>query len=154
MFAGENCTTPAPVILSMTLSETLRGGGTDDDVGVGVEQLVDRRARDVGRAVTGVGLDLHDLLAEHAAGVVDVLDGRSTPANSGGPRNARSPVCGSRVPIVSVPSPFGGRGALAGRGRCLSPSTLSSLLLPQAVSASDAVASDRSRAPERGWGES
>ena len=31
---------------------------------------------------------------------------RSTPANSGGPRNARSPVCGSRVPMVRVPSPL------------------------------------------------
>ena len=30
----------------------------------------------------------------------------STPANSGGPRKARSPVAGSSVPTVRVPSPL------------------------------------------------
>ena len=57
MFAGENCTTPAPVILSITLSET------DDDAApmttseLADEQLVGLGAGDVRRTVTGVGLD-------------------------------------------------------------------------------------------------
>jgi len=33
------------------------------------------------------------------------LIARATPASSGGPRNARLPVCGSAVPIFSVKSP-------------------------------------------------
>ncbi len=52
-----------------------RGGGTDDGVRVGVEQLVGLGASDVGRAVTGVRLDLYDVLVQHAAGRVDVVDG-------------------------------------------------------------------------------
>src|SRR3546814_16568765 len=34
------------------------------------------------------------------------LTARSTAANSGGPRNASEPVCGSSVPTVKVPSPL------------------------------------------------
>ena len=59
----------------MTLSDTDGRGGTDDDVGVRVEQLVGLGARDVRGAVTGVGLDLDDVLAEDATGGVDVVDG-------------------------------------------------------------------------------
>src|SRR4051794_10345123 len=69
-----------------------------------------------------------------------------TPANSGGPRKARSPVCGSRVPTVSVPSPFLPAGALelAEDEVLLLLEDLSLLLPPpQAVSARDAVASTR-----------
>ena len=74
MLAGENITLLAPMILSMTLSETLDDGRAEDDVGVGVEQLVDLLAADVGRQVAGVALGLLDGLAEDATGVVDVLD--------------------------------------------------------------------------------
>ena len=49
-------------------------GGTDDGVDVVAHQLVDLATRDVGGAVTGVGLDVHDILAEDSAGGVDVLD--------------------------------------------------------------------------------
>ncbi len=57
-------------------AERHRGrGGTDDHVGVRVEELVGLGARDVGGAVTGVRLGLHDVLAHHAAGGVDVVDG-------------------------------------------------------------------------------
>ena len=41
-----------------------------------LKQLVDLGTRDVGRAVTGVGLDVDDVLAEDAASGVDVLDGQ------------------------------------------------------------------------------
>src|SRR3954453_21429760 len=65
-----------------------------------------------------------------------------TPANSGGPRKARSPVCGSSVPTVRVPSPLpAGALELGAEELLLSLEELLSLLLPpQAVSASDAVA--------------
>ena len=45
--------------------------------------------------VTGVALDADDVLAEHATVRVDLLDRELNPANSGGPRKANEPVCGS-----------------------------------------------------------
>jgi len=49
--------------------------GPDDNVGVLREKLVHRRTGDVRCAVTGVGVDLDDLLAIHATGRVDLVDG-------------------------------------------------------------------------------
>ena len=144
VFAGENCTTPAPVILSMTLSDT------EDDAAPRMTSAFASSSLSVwapamsGRAVTRVGLDLDDVLAEHAAGGVDVVDGglrrRRTPAGRG-TRGHRSAAAGCRS--SGVPSPLaGGAGARrSGEDDAAAAGALLSLLLPQAVRASDAVAS-------------
>ena len=64
------------MILSMTLSETLEEAAPTMTSASASSSLSTCGARDVGGAVAGVGLDLHDVLAEHAAGRVDLLDGQ------------------------------------------------------------------------------
>ena len=74
-----------------------------------------------------------------------------TPANSGGPRKARSPVCGSRVPIVRVPSPFLA-GALELDDELLSlDDELSLLLLAAGGEREGRGREDCGRAPGAGW---
>ena len=142
MFAGENCTMPAPVILSMTLSDT------EEDAAPTIASAFASSSLSVwAPAMSGVPSPESALtwttslpLTPPAALMSSMAV--CTPANSGGPRNARSPVCGSRVPIVRVPSPLAGALALD-EAEALEPPPAEPLLLlpPQAVSASDAVAS-------------
>jgi hypothetical protein len=61
-----------------------------------------------------------------------------TPANSGGPRNARSPVCGRRLPMVRVPSPVGSAPSLV--SSFVGSAVGSSSVPPQAVRTSAAAA--------------
>ena len=75
MFAGENIVTPAAVILSITVSVTL------DDAAPMMASTFSDRCRSVvwsawlRRRVTGVAGDVDDVLAEHATGLVDLVDG-------------------------------------------------------------------------------
>ena len=137
---ARTATTPAPVILSMTLSETPEDAAPTMTSALCVEQLVDLGARDVGRAVTGVGLDLDDVLAEHAAGGVDVLDGQ---VDAGELRRAEEgEVTGLREQGADGQGAvaLGGAAATLAR-RCRRLHCRSSSPLPQAVRTSAAVAS-------------
>src|SRR6478736_8208798 len=106
VFAGENCTTPAPVILSMTLSDT-----EDDAAPTMASAFASSSLSVCAPAMSGVpspesALTWTTSLPSTPPAALMSSTAVCTPANSGGPRNARSPVCGSRVPIVRVPSPF------------------------------------------------
>ena len=106
MFAGEICTTPAPVILSITESETLdEAAPTMASTSLDSRRSTDCEAVSVevspeSELVTSTCLPLTP-----PASLMSLM-ARSTPANSGGPRKASEPVCGSSVPILSVPSPL------------------------------------------------
>src|SRR3954468_23281757 len=145
VFAGENCTTPAPVILSMTLSDT------EDEAAPTITSAFASRSLSVwAPAMSGVPSPesaltcLTGLPSTPPAALMSSM-AVCTPANSGGPRKARSPVCGSSVPTVNTPSPLVGALELepAADGELLDLLPALSLLLslPHAVSASDAVAS-------------
>ena len=79
VLAGENMVTPAAVILSMTDKRHARRGGADDHVDVLREETVRGLVGLVGRRVAGVALDAHDVLAEHATVLVDLLEGQVEP---------------------------------------------------------------------------
>src|SRR3954449_1521385 len=143
VLAGENSTTPAPVILSMTLSET-----EDAAAPMMMSALALRSLSTLCPAMSGVpspesALACFTGLPFTPPAALMSLTAASTPANSGGARKARSPVCGSSVPTTSVPSPL-----LAAPPFGLDDGFADEPLLalsfeepPQAVSARDALAS-------------
>src|SRR5215218_7366760 len=106
VLAGEICSTPAPTILSMTDSDTLDDAApTMASTSFDSSRSTDCEAVSVevspeSELVTSTGLPLTP-----PASLMS-LTARSTPANSGGPRKASEPVCGSSVPILRVPSPL------------------------------------------------
>ena len=98
--------TPAPTILSITESDTL------DDAApmMASTSLESRRSTDCDAVSVEVSPESESIFSTGLpltppASLMS-LRARSTPANSGGPRNASEPVCGSSVPILSVPSPL------------------------------------------------
>ncbi len=127
MLAGETWTTPALTILSMTDSETLEDAAPTITLTpacsrrstVWVAVSVDVSPESPWLYSTGLPSTPPALLISSIA--------YSTPANSGGPRKARLPVSGSRVPILRTPSPA--RSASTGlTGRALNSSLASTVL--------------------------
>src|SRR3954447_16905479 len=113
VLAGEISMTPAPVILSITESETL-----DDAAPTMASTLLERRrSTDCDAVSVEVSPESESTFSTclpftPPASLMS-LSARSTPANSGGPRKASEPVGGSGVPIFGVPSPFAAVLALA-----------------------------------------
>src|SRR5664279_6287854 len=106
VLAGEYMTTPADMILSMTVSDTPDEAAptmTSDPALISLSDSAGAMALSVSpespRTVTT------SLPSTPPASLMSLM-ARSTPANSGGPRKARLPVSGSKVPIVRVPSPL------------------------------------------------
>src|SRR5829696_4169054 len=106
VLAGEISTAPAPVILSMTDRETL-----DEAAPTTASTLFDNsRSTDWDAVSVEVSPESESTFSTCVpltppASLMS-WRARSTPANSGGPRKASEPVCGSSVPILSVPSPL------------------------------------------------
>src|SRR6266545_8153110 len=105
VLAGDHCTTPAFTILSMTVKDTL-----DDAAPMMASTFSARRRSTVWLAVSV------DVSPESPCEYSTSLPpnppfsftsemARLTPANSGGPRNARLPVSGRIEPNLRVPSP-------------------------------------------------
>src|SRR5215207_7048417 len=107
VLAGENSTTPAPTILSMTLSETLEDAAPMMTSAFAASSLSTEPGAIFGVPSPESALLWATALPSTPPASLMSLTARSTPANSGGPRNARSPVDGSRVPTVRTPSPLG-----------------------------------------------
>src|SRR6478736_10223600 len=144
VFAGENCTTPAPVILSITLSDT------EEDAAPTMTSAFASSSLSVwAPAMSGVpspesALTWTTSLPFTPPAALMSSTAVWTPANSGGPRKARSPVCGRSVPTVRTPSPLaaGALELVAAELLLLSLEALLLLLLPpHAVRARDAVVS-------------
>jgi hypothetical protein len=104
--AGEICTTPAPVILSITESETL------DDAAPMMASTWFESSRSTDWEAVSVEVSPESELVTSTClpltppASLMSFTARSTPANSGGPRKASDPVCGNSVPSFSVPSPL------------------------------------------------
>ena len=105
VLAGENWITPAPVILSITVSDTPEGGGTDDDVGVLAQQAVGGLAA-MSVEVSRVALDGVRICSPFTppASLMSA-DGQVDAGELRWAEKASEPVSGSRVPTVNVPSP-------------------------------------------------
>ena len=76
---ARTCVTPAAGDLVDDRQRHARRGGADDDVDVLREETVGGLVGLVGRGVARVALDAHDVLAEHATVLVDLLDGQVEP---------------------------------------------------------------------------
>src|SRR5262245_15608480 len=106
VLAGENITTPALVILSITFSVT-----ADDAAPMMASTLSPSSRSTVCVPTVGFCASLEspsDTVTSLPSGppaALMSLTASRTPEISGGPRNARLPVTGRNVPIFSAPSP-------------------------------------------------
>lgn len=106
VFAGENITVPDDMILSITVIDTPEDAVptmTSDLASMSLSASVGAIAEVVSPESATTGTT--SLPSTPPAALMSWI-ARSEPANSGGPRNARLPVCGRSCPMVRVPSPL------------------------------------------------
>ena len=150
VLAGEKWTTPAPVILSMTVIDTPDAAAPMTVSAPALSSLSTSAPAMSGVPSPESALTPTTSLPSTPPAALMSSIARSTPANSGGPRNARSPVCGSSMPTVSVPSPFAAGAELS----LLSPDALLSSSPPSSPHAvrTSAVAAKATARRRTGFG--
>jgi hypothetical protein len=111
VLAGDICTVLALVILSSTLSETLDDAAPTIASALALSSLsVSLGAMSGEPSPESAWVSRTSLPSTPPAWFISWI-ASSTPATSGGPRKARSPVSGSSVPIVSWPLPWAAGGS-------------------------------------------